>query len=81
MAGVCSEEEDHAAAAAKFINAVKQLNADMGIPNKIAGIQREDIAALADHAEKEANPLYPVPKLMTAAQLEQIYYKIADWSN
>lgn len=34
----------------------------------------------ARHAEKEANPLYPVPKLMTKQELESFYYRIADWS-
>lgn len=34
----------------------------------------------ARHAEKEANPLYPVPKLMTKKELEGFYYRIADWS-
>lgn len=35
---------------------------------------------MAGHAQKEANPLYPVPKLMTQKELEQFYYQIADWS-
>ncbi len=47
---------------------------------KIEGIKVEDISAMAMNAEKEANPLYPVPKLMTAKELEGFYYQIADWS-
>ena len=35
---------------------------------------------MARHAAKEANPLYPVPVLMDAGELEQFYYKVADWS-
>ena len=62
----------------KFINAVKELNARMRIPNKVSGIQKKDIPALAKHAEKEANPLYPVPKLMTKNQLETLYYQIGE---
>ena len=54
--------------------------ADMNISDKIEGIKKEDIAALAKHAENEANPLYPVPKLMTRKELEEFYCKIADWS-
>ncbi|MBQ8899424.1 MAG: hypothetical protein IJY72_00565, partial [Akkermansia sp.] len=38
------------------------------------------INAMAAHAESEANPLYPVPILMTKSELEQFYYKVADWS-
>jgi alcohol dehydrogenase class IV len=66
--------------AIKFINAVKELNARMSIPNKLSGIQKKDIPALAKHAEKEANPLYPVPILLTRKELESFYYQVADWS-
>ena len=40
----------------------------------------EDIPVMAKHAHKEANPLYPVPVLMNAGELEQFYYNVADWS-
>ena len=39
-------------------------------------IKKEDIPLLAKHASKEANPLYPVPKLLSAKELEKIYYQI-----
>ena len=48
----------------------------MGIPDKIKEIKKEDISEMARHAEKEANPLYPVPKLMTKKELEGFYYRI-----
>ncbi len=79
-AGVCNENDSYAAGAAKFIEAIKNLNKEMGIPKKIEGIRKEDISIMAKHAEKEANPLYPVPKLMTRKELEKFYCMIADWS-
>ena len=79
-AGVATREDTPAEGAAKFINAVKALNAGMNIPDKLPGIRREDIPALAKHAAKEANPLYPVPRLMDARELTHIYYMVADWS-
>ena len=79
-AGVCSIDDSHKAGAEKFIDAVKKLNKNMGIPEKLTGIIKEDIPSLAKHAEKEANPLYPVPKLMTKKELEQFYFNVADWS-
>ncbi len=79
-AGVCSENDSHDVGAKKFIEAIKVLNEKMNIPNKITGIKQEDISKMARHAEKEANPLYPVPKLMTRKELEGFYYQIADWS-
>lgn len=79
-AGVATEEDTPMTGAIKFINAVKELNARMSIPNKLSGIQKKDIPALAKHAEKEANPLYPVPILLTRKELESFYYQVADWS-
>ena len=78
-AGVCSEKDGYEAGAKKFIAAIRGLNKRMNIPDKITGIRKEDISELAKHAEREANPLYPVPKLMTGKELEGIYYKVAEW--
>ena len=75
-AGVCSENDSDEVGAKKFIEAIKALNAKMNIPDKITGIKMEDISEMARHAEKEANPLYPVPKLMTRKELEGFYYTI-----
>ncbi|MBQ8408453.1 MAG: iron-containing alcohol dehydrogenase [Clostridia bacterium] len=80
FAGVCSETDSHEVGATKFIAAIKALNEKMKIPDTITGICREDIPEMARHAEKEANPLYPVPKLMTRGELEALYERIADWS-
>ena len=80
-AGVCDEDDSDKTGAEKFIAAVKALNKKIGIPDKLAGIRREDIPAMAEHAAKEANPLYPVPKLMTQDELAEFYAQCADWSN
>lgn len=79
-AGVSTMEDSHQTGAQKFIEAIKDLNARMNIPDKISGIRKEDIDIMAAHAEKEANPLYPVPKLMTQSELATFYYQVADWS-
>ncbi len=79
--GVTHTNDSYKDGAEKFINAVKQLNQKLGIPEVIAGIREEDIPIMAKHAAKEANPLYPVPKLMDAKELEQFYYEISDWRN
>lgn len=80
VAGVSRPEDSCEVGARKFIAAIRQLNAKMKIPNKLSGIQKEDVVWLAKRAEQEANPLYPVPKLLTTKELEQLYIKIADWS-
>ena len=80
VAGVVEESDTHKVGAEKFINAIRELNASMGIPNRLPNIKKEDIPVMAKYAEREANPLYPVPKLMTVKELEMFYYQIADWS-
>ena len=77
-AGVASASDSSEEGAKKFIEAVKGLNKRMQIPEKIKGINKEDIPLMAEHADSEANPLYPVPKLMDKKALEEIYYKVAE---
>ena len=74
--GVSTSSDSHELGATKFIEAIKRLNEKMNIPTTLTGIVPEDVPALAAHAEREANPLYPVPKLMTKQDLERIYRKI-----
>ena len=49
------------------------------LPEALPEIKVNDIEALAKHAEKEANPLYPVPVLMDARELERFYIEASDW--
>ena len=59
-----------------FIAWVRKMNRALGIPEKIEGIREEDIPVMAAHADRESNPLYPVPKLMDAKELERMYRKV-----
>ena len=77
-AGIAMESDSTEEAANNFIKAIRQMNKDMGIPEKLQGIKKEDIKIMAKHAAQEANPLYPVPKLMSAKQLEQFYYAVME---
>lgn len=61
------------AAAGKFIQAIQDMKKRFGIGDTIPEIWKEDIPRLARYADKEANPLYPVPVLMDAKELEQFY--------
>ena len=72
-AGVCTEQDSIKAGAGKFIASIRTLNKSMGIPDFLSGIQERDIETMSVHAAKEANPLYPVPKLMTRRELEAFY--------
>ena len=79
-AGIVDKATPEREGAAAFIAAIRDLNGRLGIPEKLPEIRREDVPAMAAHAAREANPLYPVPRLMDAAELELFYEKSADWS-
>ncbi len=72
-AGLGEAGESEETLARRFNQAVYDLNARLGIPDHIEGIQEEDVDRLASFADKEANPLYPVPVLWDREQLKTIY--------
>lgn len=77
-AGLANKQTSAETAASDFIQMIRTLNKSMGIPEKLNGIKKEDIPILSKYAEKEANPLYPVPKLFTAKELEKFYYDVME---
>lgn len=77
-AGLADPETPCEEACGRFIQAVKDMKKRFGIGDHIPEIQETDIPKLAHYADKEANPLYPVPVLMGAQELEQFYYKLMD---
>ena len=74
--GLCDKHEDDKTAARMFIDAIKDMKKRFGIGDYIPEIQETDIPELAHYADKEANPLYPVPVLMDASELETLYYRL-----
>lgn len=75
-AGISNQEENSKTAAEKFIAAIKDFNKKMNIPDHFDIIEDKDIPQMARYAAKEANPLYPVPKLMNRKELEKFYYQV-----
>ena len=72
-AGIADKKMSDAEAAERFISAIKDMKHRFDIPDTIPEIKQEDIPRLARYADKEANPLYPVPVLMNASELELFY--------
>lgn len=70
------KETSYETGAKLFIEAIENLNKHMNIAFSIPEIQKEDIKSLAKTADAEANPLYPVPVLFDAKELETIYHQI-----
>ena len=75
-AGLADKNTPDHEAAELFIRAIEEMKERFGIVNIVKEIQETDIPKLAHYADKEANPLYPVPKLMDASQLEKFYYML-----
>lgn len=76
IAGISEETDSDETASKKFISWIKETNKSMNIPTYIKELNPDDIPELAKNASKEANPLYPVPRLMNAKELEKVYYKL-----
>lgn len=72
-AGIADKATPPAIAAGLFIDAIQDMKSRFGIGDTIEEIREEDIPKLADYADKEANPLYPVPVLMDATELQSFY--------
>lgn len=77
-AGIADEDTPCGEAATAFIQAVKDMKKRFGIGDRIPEIRETDIPKLAHYADKEANPLYPVPVLMDASELERFYYMLME---
>jgi alcohol dehydrogenase class IV len=76
--GLVPEKMDNGEAAAIFIRKIRQMNENMNIPTSLKGIKEEDISMMAAHADKEGNPLYPVPTLWNKQELERVYRAVME---
>ncbi len=71
-AGIGKPGDSEKVLSEKFIKKVRTMNKNMGIPSKVEEIEEGDIPLIAKRALKEAHPLYPVPKLMTQEECEDL---------
>jgi len=68
--------DDQEIKAKKFIAAIRDLESSMAIPTRVDGIRDEDLPSMIHNALIEANPLYPVPKILFADDLLELYNMI-----
>ena len=73
IVGVSDVSDTDTAAKEKFIARIERMNEDMQIPDRLDMIREDDVEQLARQAAREANPLYPVPKIWGAKELEYVY--------
>lgn len=78
LLNLSSAEDADEFAANKFIHAIEELNGKLNIPKTFGGqINPEDIPRLARRAEKEGNPLYPVPRLWDEEEFEDVLQSVS----
>jgi alcohol dehydrogenase class IV len=74
--GLADADMEEKQAAEAIIAHIEGMNQRMGIPTTIKEIRKEDIPEMARHADKEANPIYPMAVLWDAEELEKLYYLV-----
>ena len=72
IVGITSADMTVSEKGKKFIEQIKQMNKYMDIPDKFDMIEEKDIPTIVKRALKEANPLYPVPKIMDEEDCERV---------
>ncbi len=60
----------------QFIEKIKTMNKNMKIPMHIQELKETDIPLIAKRALKEAHPDYPVPRIMTLDECEDLIRKL-----
>jgi alcohol dehydrogenase class IV len=77
-AGLVSASDVKTAAekARVFIDAIYAMNERMGIPKGFGCIKTEDIPQMVKWADKESNPLYPVPEIFNKERFSKIIESI-----
>lgn len=62
-----------------FISWMEDLQKKLGIPSHLDFIKDEDIPQMISWASKEANPLYPVPKIWGEADFQRCIRSVRGW--
>ena len=70
--GIGTNEQSDEELSHAFIEKIKTMNKDMGIPDYIKELREADIPLIAKRALDEAHPDYPVPTIMTRRECEAL---------
>ncbi|MNE65464.1 hypothetical protein D3C80_1609450 [compost metagenome] len=60
----------------KFIHEIEKLRESMLMPDCLPEIKNEDVLKLAQGAQKEGNPTYPVPEIWNQETFERIIRQV-----
>ncbi len=75
MVGISGADQE--AMACGIITEIRAMNNRMGIPSTLIGLKKKDFHFMAVNAEKEANPLYPVPVIFDRRDFIRILREVS----
>lgn len=76
VGGLGGESDSDEVLSYRFIEKIEDMNRNMKIPTTIKELQKQDIPLIAERALKEANPDYPVPRIMSREECEALVGKL-----
>ncbi len=78
LADVCGMQGTESEKAEAFIRWIEEMKEKMGIPRGIDKIREEDIPQIIRWADRETNPLYPVPVIWDEKDLRKLIATIRE---
>jgi alcohol dehydrogenase class IV len=81
LIGITTTNQNNGQKAAAFIQYLRDLNKQMNIEPNIEKIQESDLPEMINRALAEANPLYPVPKILFDDDLKKIYLQVKGYAS
>ncbi len=76
ISGIGPEGDPAPTLARKFIERIKDMNRNMDIPTQVKELQEKDIPLISKRALSEASLDYPVPRLMSKEDCENLLRKL-----
>ena len=76
VCGICSVDETDESKAEAFLCWIEETKEKAGLPKYPDMIKEEDVDQIAEWADKEANPLYPVPVIWSRKELRKFIRSI-----
>ena len=74
--GMGKDSEDKKSLYDKVIKKINDMNGNMNIPSTVKELKEEDFDEIIKRVLKEANPAYPVPKIMGYEECREILEKL-----
>lgn len=78
VCGLEAADDSAAAKAETFIRWIEDLKEQMNIPERLDMVREEDVDQIVEWAEKEGNPLYPVPVIWSRQEFKEFILSVRE---